>query len=463
MVKFLSLRGVYILCTIWNGLLVKYLGVVFCLSVIYPNNDKIYQIAVLFLCGLILQIKQKKLLIITIILIILFFIFEQNQNKNLEDNSQNFVFMTGEIFYHTRKNGDQEYIVLKELVSGKLVLIKIKNNIEKFEIGQIVNCNGEAKYNSSNREYNYNVDYVVDDCKKVYVISKTNNPYISLVNGIRNYIDEKLEKEFSSRDQSFIKGILIGDTNDLPDYISRNFSTIGISHIVAVSGFNMNVVFVFVDLILRKIRKKIRYICITLVLTVYMSVIGINNIPALRAYIMIIVLIILKLSGKYAQKSSILALTVVVILLIFPRALASISFQLSFMATIGMMHSGKFEIKNKFEIKETIFAIIFTLPIIMYFFGATNLLSLFANIVILPFVGPLTYVSIIYLASPFNLTMLSTILALGIDVQMYMVNFFVSITNFVVIIDKGNLVVLSVLLFIVFIIIIEINYREQLE
>ena len=67
-------------------------------------------------------------------------------------------------------------------------------------------------------------------------------------------------------------------------------------------------------------------------------------------------------------------------------------FQLSFLATMGLVYlGGHLQKIFKFEVvATTLAAIIFTSPLVMFQFGRISVVALLANIMIVPFISPLT-------------------------------------------------------------------------
>ena len=109
----------------------------------------------------------------------------------------------------------------------------------------------------------------------------------------------------------------------------------------------------------------------------------------IRAGIMTIVLILAKLIGRIPLTRNILIFTVFLITLISPSALVKdLGFQLSFLATIGILYLSEFfeKILKSKIIAETVSAQIMVLPLLWYRFGEFNLFSFLNNALLIPFI-----------------------------------------------------------------------------
>ena len=195
---------------------------------------------------------------------------------------------------------------------------------------------------------------------------------------------------------SFLAGILWGAKRGLPQAVLDNFNKTGITHLLAVSGYNITVIGNCLSYLLLSFglgRKKSFWLVIIFI----GAFVILTGAPAsvIRAAIMgILALVILNL-GRKSKKHNLLALTVVLMLIVNPKILFwDVGFQLSFMATLGLVYlSGFLEkhlswLTNKFGLREslstTLSATLATAPLIIFQFGRFSLISLLANLLVLP-------------------------------------------------------------------------------
>lgn len=209
-------------------------------------------------------------------------------------------------------------------------------------------------------------------------------------------IDRHIEKPYSD----ILKPILIGDKSALTNEIKLLFIDAGIMHILVVSGLHVGfigAIFLFIFKLSGLNLKKASLLSIPF-LFLYVLATGANP-PALRAAIMFSsILIALALNREPLIYNS-LALSALIILILQPQQLFTASFQMSYLATIGIIffYGRIFNLFKNFKnpflkfifgmFSVTISAQILLIPVCMYYFGKISLISIVANIVVVPTIG----------------------------------------------------------------------------
>jgi len=221
-------------------------------------------------------------------------------------------------------------------------------------------------------------------------------------NAIRFYIKNTLEKACSNFKSNEYKGIiiasLINDKSELSDDMKQLFFKAGIYHLLALSGFNVAILagmlmFFLSILPMSRIIK-------TLIILVFIwgFYLFIGPIPSLfRAVVMTTVV----LSGYLFQRKSYtlnsLGLAGIIWLVFSPESLFTVSYQLSFSATFGLICL--FPVLNEvFSVKKRSFlnshilnpiisvflvslsAFIATIPVLCFHFGCISFSGIFANL-----------------------------------------------------------------------------------
>ena len=218
----------------------------------------------------------------------------------------------------------------------------------------------------------------------------------------RKYITDTLEKVFPSDVLGFVRALLLGDSSLLTYEENTAFKVSGIRHIIAVSGLHISILFSFVYTV--SLRRGISTALIGIpVLLVFAAIVGFT--PSItRACIMQILLIIALLLNREYDPPTALAFAVLVILAINPMAVTSVSFQLSVGCVIGIfLFSGRIStyILNKLgrpkgkSIKArlargvasgtgvTLSAMVFTTPLVAWYFGMVSLIGVLTNLLTL--------------------------------------------------------------------------------
>ncbi|MBU2228786.1 ComEC family competence protein [Patescibacteria group bacterium] len=195
---------------------------------------------------------------------------------------------------------------------------------------------------------------------------------------------------------SFLGGLLLGAKRGIPEGLMEDFNRTGTTHIVAISGYNITIIAVLMLSLCKNIGipRKQAFWVIIIALLFFMLITGAQA-SVVRAVIMGIVVLIAKQLGRLSRITNALILTAVIMLIINPKILIfDAGFQLSFLATMGLIYLSPLLEKlftwlpEKFQIKEsflaTLSATIFTLPLILFQFGRLSIVALVVNVLILP-------------------------------------------------------------------------------
>jgi competence protein ComEC len=195
----------------------------------------------------------------------------------------------------------------------------------------------------------------------------------------------------------------IDDMSSVKKFKDTLIST-GTIHVVVVSGFNINLVFDFAKKFFGSTYRK-RNLFLALITTfIYALVAGFKP-PVFRAWIMCAVANVGKFYGRLIEPLAILIFTGMVMVLYQPELLFSLSFQLSFMASYGLLEVCPLITKviamyikkeNWFlsDLSTTLSATIAVWPLISFNFGRISLISLLVNPVVLWSVPLITLIGI---------------------------------------------------------------------
>jgi competence protein ComEC len=218
---------------------------------------------------------------------------------------------------------------------------------------------------------------------------------------VKNHFVSRTNKILPEPQASFLAGLLIGAKKSIPGDLLEVFNITGTTHIIAVSGYNVTIIATFLMLLALNLsisRKKAFWLIIVL-LIIFDIITGLQA-SIIRASIMGALVLLAAYLGRLSQMKNALVLTAVIMLLINPKILVfDLGFQLSFLATLGLIYFNPVlmgilkikKLKNKFlkivlgdYLITTLSAIILTTPLILYNFGKISLIAPFANILVLP-------------------------------------------------------------------------------
>lgn len=251
---------------------------------------------------------------------------------------------------------------------------------------------------------------------------------------IKEKLLESLDMHFSPPQNTMLQGIVFGNDNNMPKDTKDKFNTTGLSHLTAVSGSNIVILISVLMAFLLWLgfwRHQAFYFAV-IVIWVYIIMIGFPA-SGVRAAMMGCVALLAQNLGRQNTTSRIIVMVGALMLLQNPLLLFyDISFQLSFLASLGIIHfkplvdillgnmmkKGPFDSAHgKFKgfldiISITLAAQIFTLPIIVYNFGNISLVSLVTNVLVLPIIPLLTILGFLVSCAGVFSTILGFILSL---------------------------------------------------
>jgi competence protein ComEC len=240
------------------------------------------------------------------------------------------------------------------------------------------------------------VEYRISFATVKVVESGLGNPVIStLLAGKEKFIGS-IEKIIPEPAVGLGSGLLLGVKSSLGEDIETDFRRTGIIHTVVLSGYNVMLVVTFIlfcfsfflPLRARVWAGLVAIICFALVVGLSATVV--------RASIMAGLVLLAQSYGKQYDILSGLFLAGLVMIIINPLLLIyDIGFQLSFMATLGLIlivpHFESLLLTEKtVKAKEFFLATLATqiavLPLLLYHIGEVSLIALVVNVLVLPIV-----------------------------------------------------------------------------
>jgi competence protein ComEC len=204
-------------------------------------------------------------------------------------------------------------------------------------------------------------------------------------------------------------GILIGIKERVSAEVADAFATTGLSHVVAISGWNIALVGGVVGGLLAAagMGRRGRSISVVLAIAAYTLLSGASA-SVVRAALMGGVAIAARASGRPGTASMALGMAVWLLVLAEPAMAADIGFQLSVTATAGLLAWGDRATgwmrglgggRCPGWLAETLgvslAAQLATLPLVLFHFGRLSLISPLANLLVAPLVAPAMVVSLL--------------------------------------------------------------------
>ncbi|MFA6991910.1 MAG: ComEC/Rec2 family competence protein [Candidatus Gracilibacteria bacterium] len=218
----------------------------------------------------------------------------------------------------------------------------------------------------------------------------------------RDFFEQRIESIFPDPYGSIMDGILTGARKNIPYDLMQSFNHAGITHIIAVSGYNISIVIAFVSGLFSFLGRKKRAVLSIVFVILFVMFVGASA-STVRAGIMGIIALAAMYYGRTYLAGWGILLTAFVIGIFSPNMFfEDVGFQLSLTATAGLVFVSPL-LENYFKkmpdfysmkssLLATLSAQISSFPIIISVFGTLSIISPLTNLLILPLI-PLSMLS----------------------------------------------------------------------
>lgn len=238
---------------------------------------------------------------------------------------------------------------------------------------------------------------------------------------IRSEVKDILASNLSDDNADIMFSIIFGESVNIDSSIKKQFSYAGISHILAVSGLHVSVLFSIIYFILKKCRvnSKVSLGVISLALLGYSYLCAFSP-SVCRASIMTFLMLLCDILKIEYDRLSSLSIAGIVILIISPLQFFSVSFRLSFLCVFAIITCAPLLSRVFCTIKiprqlSDLLAIsvsinIVTLVVMMNTFDEVSLLGVITNLLVVPIFSVLYSITFIILILAFIIRPLGVLL-----------------------------------------------------
>lgn len=274
--------------------------------------------------------------------------------------------------------------------------------------GDVVQVEGELEQPTTfttdlGREFNYagylrarGVEYKISFATVTVAGSGMGNPVIASLLGAKERFIASLEQIIPEPAVGLGNGLLLGVQSGLGEAIEQDFRRTGIIHIVVLSGYNVMLVVAFVLFCLSYVLPlRSRIVVSVVAIVVFAVVVGLSA-TVVRASVMAsLVLLAQLLRRRYNVLRALLAAGALMLLINPYLLIYDIGFQLSFMATLGLIlivpqFESTVATRGLVGVREFFLATVATqiavLPLLMYHIGEVSLIAVVVNVLVLPLV-----------------------------------------------------------------------------
>ena len=409
------------------------------------------------------SLGSKNLLLLFLIFIIFFsfgFIrvesnkLSASEITSIESLDEQKILLKGKILQSPEiKNGKQKILLdkissddfrNKLLESGRMIIYL--ERYPEYNMGDEISFDGKLNIPEDFDGFEYKnylfaqEIFFIEYYPKVELIKKFDEDIYIKIASYRKSASEIVKKIFSQPQAGIINAMVLGEKSDLSDETLESFNRTGTRHIIAISGLHMTIIGVLVMFLLLAIglNRNFAFYLAVLGIGFYVMLVGFPP-SAVRASVMSVMILLAVRVGRLSSAGIAIIFAGALMLVFNPNLLRyDTGFQLSFLAVLGIIYiypkldfilkryPDYLKIKTIFLI--TVSAQIATLPIIISSFGQFSVFSVFANIMILPFVPIVMIGGIISIMAGFVSLSVGQIIAIPVwlilSLQLYVINIF---------------------------------------
>lgn len=223
------------------------------------------------------------------------------------------------------------------------------------------------------------------------------------IQSFRKQMERKMQAlHIEEQDYAVISAMALGDKGALDAETKESYSVAGTSHVLAVSGLHIAIIFQVILLLLGSKRKShLTIIVSTTAIWAYVVLIGMPA-SAMRSATMISLYSFGLLSKRQGPPLNILAFAYVIMLCFNPLSLFDLSFQMSFLAVASILLfqpliAGLYKPHHAIAnwawqlLSVSVAAQLGTMPVIVYYFGRISCYSVLTSFVAIPMAMAVLY------------------------------------------------------------------------
>lgn len=236
-------------------------------------------------------------------------------------------------------------------VSGR-VLVSVRNLDLQADLGDRLTLSGRLQRPAPARNlgaFDYRafleleqIHYLLGLRRPEQLVASEQRPgswlFEQVVLPVRHSVARSITRNLSGGPAGLLLGVLLGEKYALPEELREDFRLTGLTHALVVSGLNVALVVLFflTAFKLCRIPERLALVLTLLVVALFALVTQLQA-PVVRAGLMAGALLLGRLCGRPGEVYNGLGLAALIILVWQPASLLSLSFQLSFVATLSLV------------------------------------------------------------------------------------------------------------------------------
>ncbi|NDK18873.1 MAG: ComEC family competence protein, partial [Zetaproteobacteria bacterium] len=234
-----------------------------------------------------------------------------------------------------------------------------------------------------------------------------------LASDIRDKIIYEFEKKgLKGNELAVVKALLLGERHELAADLRQSYAAAGAIHILAISGLHIGIIMLLISFVLKPLEslkngKTIKLILLVLILWCYAIIAGLSS-SVVRATSMFTAIGFGLFINRKTAILNTLALSALILLLLNPLYLFDVGFKMSYLAVLAIVliqpkivniWHPKFKVVHYFWQLLTVStaAQLGVLPLSLYYFHQFPGLFFLTNMVILPFLGTILGLGLLFM------------------------------------------------------------------
>lgn len=367
------------------------------------------------------------------------------------------VNLTGRVVTEPEERVSYQQFVLKPVNAKNKVLVRVPP-FSSARPGDNVAVSGrliipETFYTETGRQFDYptflakdNIFFILTNAE-LESVSRVKWSLSRALSDIRQLFTGSLNRVLPGTESGLAAGIILGVRQGLSKEVEQAFRTVGLSHIIVLSGFNLAVVAAALGFMLKRFPERVRLLG-GATGVILLALLAGGGSAVTRATLMGLLALWAQGAGGTYQALRALGLVAVVMIIWSPLVLLhDLGFQLSVVATAGviigppLLHPKLKFITERLALRDivttTISAQVAVAPLIAYSLGTVSLIALPANLLVLLIV-PLA-MGLAFLTSVFGL--ISPVLALPVAAPTYLLlHYIISVAEVLSVVPGASII-----------------------
>ena len=437
---------------LWTGLTFAF-GIALSFKFIAQINISVCAILLAVTIIFLIIFSKKSVSVFLILTLTLFFLlgliygyqhfayFPQNHLLNFKHSKINGVRgWISETSWH--KNGKHRYVLQCEQVFvdsqwqnavGK-ILVFAQKGLPKLHYGQRLQIGGRLKLPalpSNPGQFNYrrylnlkgifHQIYLQRNSLQILPAIRGNPLQRSVLEPLRQHIRQAFDRYFAPSVSAILKALILGERQDLDRDLVGQFQKTGVVHVLAISGLHVGFVLLIFLIFFGffPLSYKMRYLLTFFALGIFVALVNFKA-PVVRASLMALFYFAIPLCQRKASPLNVLASAGFLILFFDPAQVLQSGFQFSFAAVGGIiygyphlksmlpLHFAKNRFGQNFNrwvwqpALVSLSAVLATLPLTYYYYGAIQLGAVIINLFIIPLIGILVTGALLFVLFSFG-------------------------------------------------------------